>query len=668
MSSEPDAKQINCSKFESAEEGIVTTVVENANNTMSRTEQEESCHQIDCSVPRKQRERRNKSPIAISTLLETFAAPLSPASSCTSQGNSSADATFEPSIDMMVNDFDDEQTLNEEEALAAMEQQDPHDEIATLKEEGEMPLEELLAKYQGAPPIPVHIATQRKKNKRSAGSGKHSKHRKTESDLPVEINISEDYMNGAIEPVEENQSKTKQTTANELILIEESNDEDHNASKLMTKSSLGEEVALAQQGEDCMPARNAENNDSSIEHVNEKTKHRRSHLMDLYPEESFTEVLNSGDGTDKDLPLKPLFNEYDEIEDINEVEEEEEEGEFDSDYVKKTIMVGPSYQATIPDGLSQYGDVLPYENEDKLIWEPSQVSERQVEEYLLKARDIKPCMLDSVDEETEECNETNSAANKATEAIGLRNGSDTDNKEFSKNHNTDDVLNLPSSLANNECGDATAVIKDNEQALHLLVQCGYDFKEALRRKRLNALPLTGSMSLWSEEECHKFEEGIQKFGKDFLKIRQNQVRTRTMRELVQFYYLWKKSDRRDHNFANSDTVDHMDIYLNEGGDYSPTSAINGTAGTGHSTNNNGAPTLGVRKNNACAQKNPISIMMTGSTNINNCATTTTAAATQLNVSNSKVANNRKRNAVGHPNNNYENPITPNIPLSPAQTK
>lgn len=40
-----------------------------------------------------------------------------------------------------------------------------------------------------------------------------------------------------------------------------------------------------------------------------------------------------------------------------------------------------------------------------------------------------------------------------------------------------------------------------------------------------------------------------------------------MRELVQFYYLWKKSERRDHNFANADTVDHMDMYLNEDNDY-----------------------------------------------------------------------------------------------------
>lgn len=41
-----------------------------------------------------------------------------------------------------------------------------------------------------------------------------------------------------------------------------------------------------------------------------------------------------------------------------------------------------------------------------------------------------------------------------------------------------------------------------------------------------------------------------------------------MRELVHFYYRWKKSERRDQNFANADTVDHMDIYLNEDNEYS----------------------------------------------------------------------------------------------------
>uniref|UniRef100_A0A0A1WKT2 Mesoderm induction early response protein 1 n=1 Tax=Zeugodacus cucurbitae TaxID=28588 RepID=A0A0A1WKT2_ZEUCU len=658
MSPEPVGEIMASNSFETVKEEIESTPTDTPSDMLAPTDSGEISYQTECTVPRKQRERRNKSPIAISTLLETFAAPLSPASSTsTSQGNSSADATFEPSIDMMVNDFDDEQTLNEEEALAAAEQQDPNDEIATLQEESEMPLEELLAKYQVAPPVPVHIGAYRKK-KRSAGGSKNSKQRKVASETAV---TAEEHAAATLEAVEDNAQNTTERSTSDIILIEESGDEENTTKKVEPNMSDDNEECLEEEEFDCKPAETVENVETTkgLAENKEKNKHRRTHLMDLYPEESFTEVLNSEVVTEKDAQID-LLCEDDNEEDVNDAEEEEED-EFDSDYVKKTIMVGASYQATIPDGLSQYGDVLPYENEDKLIWEPSQVSERQVEEYLLKARDIKPSsLLDNGDEEGEESSPTNNAEDVALDpTIIATNGVDVENKELAPKNKADDVQSTVTALSV-ESADATAVIKDNEQALHLLVQCGYDFKEALRRKRLNALPLTGSMSLWSEEECHKFEEGIQKFGKDFFKIRQNQVRTRTMRELVQFYYIWKKSDRRDHNFANSDTVDHMDIYLNEGGDFSPTAAINGTSAMAHSSNTNGSIALATRKNNAGVQKNPISIMMVGSTTTNNSAPTATASA-QLNGNTSKVTSNRKRNV--------ENPINQNLPTTPvAQTK
>lgn len=41
------------------------------------------------------------------------------------------DKLFVPSVDMLVNDFDDERTLEEEEALAAGE--DPNEEISSLQ-------------------------------------------------------------------------------------------------------------------------------------------------------------------------------------------------------------------------------------------------------------------------------------------------------------------------------------------------------------------------------------------------------------------------------------------------------------------------------------------------------------------------------------------------------
>lgn len=46
---------------------------------------------------------------------------------------SNQDKLFDPSIDMMVNDFDDERTLEEEEALAAGEAEDPHAELCSLQ-------------------------------------------------------------------------------------------------------------------------------------------------------------------------------------------------------------------------------------------------------------------------------------------------------------------------------------------------------------------------------------------------------------------------------------------------------------------------------------------------------------------------------------------------------
>ncbi|CAD7013633.1 unnamed protein product [Ceratitis capitata] len=519
MSPEPDAEQLACNKFVAIEKETDVAMEENLNNLGLPTDSGEICQQTDEALPRKQRERRNKSPIAISTLMESFAAPLSPASSsCTSQGNSSADATFEPSIDMMVNDFDDEQTLNEEEALAAMEHQDPHDEIATLQEESEMPLEELLAKYQVAPQVPVYVSSSRKK-KRTAGSGKNSKHRKVDSESTVGSNSAEAGTETALESIVDNEAiNSTDRSANDVILIEESGDEEAAAKKSLTDMGDNDESLTPEE----FQSTNEENNDTlALNGHTEKSKQRRTHLMDLYPEESFTAVINSVGDQDKDISLELLYNEEIE-EDIIDAEEEEED-EFDSDYVKKTIMVGSSYQATIPDGLSQYGDVLPYENEDKLIWEPSQVSEKEVEEYLLKARDIKPSLLDNVDEECEEPNQITPSGNADSDATNtVINGIEAENAKSFTNQKTEDTQSTMTSLAG-ENVDVTAVIKDNEQALHLLVQCGYDFKEALRRKRLNALPLTGSMSLWSEEECHKFEEGIQKFGKDFLKIRQNQA-------------------------------------------------------------------------------------------------------------------------------------------------
>ncbi|NXC18384.1 MIER1 protein, partial [Corythaeola cristata] len=53
------------------------------------------------------------------------------------------------------------------------------------------------------------------------------------------------------------------------------------------------------------------------------------------------------------------------------------------------------------------------------------------------------------------------------------------------------------------------------------------------------------LSVWTEEECRNFEQGLKVYGKDFHVIQANKVRTRSVGECVAFYYMWKKSERYD---------------------------------------------------------------------------------------------------------------------------
>lgn len=60
--------------------------------------------------------------------------------------------------------------------------------------------------------------------------------------------------------------------------------------------------------------------------------------------------------------------------------------------------------------------------------------------------------------------------------------------------------------------------------MFLLLQCGYNIEEALRRRKMSVIAPTDTMSLWSEEECRNFENGLRTFGKDFRQIQQHKVK------------------------------------------------------------------------------------------------------------------------------------------------
>ncbi|KAM6066474.1 mesoderm induction early response protein 1 isoform 1-T1 [Chlamydotis macqueenii] len=175
----------------------------------------------------------------------------------------------------------------------------------------------------------------------------------------------------------------------------------------------------------------------------------------------------------------------------------EEESEEDEDYIpsedwKKEIMVGSMFQAEIPAGVCKYKEnEKVYENDDQLLWNPDFLPEDKVVEFL----------------------------NEASRRTGDEKGLDA----------------IPEG----------SHIKDNEQALYELVKCNFDTEESLRRLRFNVKAAREELSVWTEEECRNFEQGLKVYGKDFHVIQANKVRTRSVGECVAFYYMWKKSERYD---------------------------------------------------------------------------------------------------------------------------
>lgn len=151
-------------------------------------------------------------------------------------------------------------------------------------------------------------------------------------------------------------------------------------------------------------------------------------------------------------------------------------------------MVGTNHQAQLPESLQKYDDASPYDNEDVLMWDPKSMGTQEIEEYLIKATEP----------------------------------------------GCDDVNNIP-------LGNHT---RDDETALQILLQCAYNTEEALRRLKLNTSDQIAELP-WSNEECNNFEEGLKAYGKKFRLIHLNKLHTRSIGEIVRFYYHWKKTERYD---------------------------------------------------------------------------------------------------------------------------
>ncbi len=80
------------------------------------------------------------------------------------------------------------------------------------------------------------------------------------------------------------------------------------------------------------------------------------------------------------------------------------------------------------------------------------------------------------------------------------------------------------------------------QALHAH---GYDISAALA----SLVPQTGpvlcrdEMEDWSSAEASLFEEAIQKYGKDFNDIKKDFLPWKSMKNIIEYFFMWKTTDR-----------------------------------------------------------------------------------------------------------------------------
>ncbi|XP_072929743.1 metastasis-associated protein MTA3 isoform X2 [Epargyreus clarus] len=82
-------------------------------------------------------------------------------------------------------------------------------------------------------------------------------------------------------------------------------------------------------------------------------------------------------------------------------------------------------------------------------------------------------------------------------------------------------------------------------AMDTLHKSGYSIEAALS----SLVPASGpvlcrdEMEEWSASEANLFEEALDKYGKDFGDIRQDFLPWKTLKNLVEYYYMWKTTDR-----------------------------------------------------------------------------------------------------------------------------
>ncbi|KAH8273144.1 hypothetical protein KR018_006418, partial [Drosophila ironensis] len=172
---------------------------------------------------------------------------------------------------------------------------------------------------------------------------------------------------------------------------------------------------------------------------------------------------------------------------------------------KGEIRVGSRYQCDIPAKLKDTGtDERKLEELESLVWTPEHnLTDRKIDQFLVVSRSI------------------------GTFARALDCSSSV--KQPS--------LHMSAAAASR---DITLF-----HAMNILHKHDYSIEEAMS----SLVPSTGPVLCrdeiedWSASEANLFEEALDKYGKDFNDIRQDFLPWKTLKQIIEYYYMWKTTDR-----------------------------------------------------------------------------------------------------------------------------
>ncbi|CAF5149151.1 unnamed protein product, partial [Rotaria magnacalcarata] len=84
---------------------------------------------------------------------------------------------------------------------------------------------------------------------------------------------------------------------------------------------------------------------------------------------------------------------------------------------------------------------------------------------------------------------------------------------------------------------------DVEISLQTLFNCQMDTESALVKLRQLPVKTIYTYCEWTLDEIQHLEEGLREYGKNFHKIALYKCQNRSVREIIHYYYQWKKSER-----------------------------------------------------------------------------------------------------------------------------